>query len=63
MISSIPEVIDLARNSKRVWLALYPGWGSLKLDPESVWPGQVKDVQVFIPGRDRRVEVWKIEIR
>ena len=62
MISSIPEVPHLARNSERVWLALYPGWGSLKLDPESVWPGRIKNVQVFTPGRDKRVEIWKIEL-
>lgn len=63
MISSIQEVIDLTQTSERVWLVLYPGWGSLKLDPEAVWPGRVKNVQVFTPGRDKRVEVWKIALK
>lgn len=63
MLSSNREILDLTKKSSRVWLALYPGWGSLKLDPEALWPGRIRDIQVYKPGRDKRAEIWKIELK
>jgi hypothetical protein len=36
--------------------------GSLKLDPRGVWARRVQKVEVFGPGRDGRIEVWRIEL-
>ena len=62
MISTTKEVIDFTEKAETVWLVLYPEWGALKLDPEKVWPGRVRSVEVYRPGRDKRIEVWKIEL-
>jgi len=63
MISTIQEVMDLAQSAKSVWLVFYPEWRTWELNPETVWPGRVKNVEVYKPGRDKRIEVWKIELR
>lgn len=34
----------------------------MNLDPEGVWPGKVKNVEIYKPGRDKRIEVWKISL-
>lgn len=63
MISSNKELINLTEKIQYVWLVFYPDWRSWKLDPEETWPGRVKNVQTYRPGRDKRIEVWKIELK
>ena len=63
MISTIKEVMEFTEKAESVWLVLYPEWGALKLDPENVWPSRVRSIEVYKPGRDKRIEVWKIEMK
>jgi hypothetical protein len=63
MISTTQEVIDLAQSAKSVWLVFYPEWRTWQLNPETVWPERVKSVEVYKPGRDKRVEVWEIDLK
>jgi len=60
LLNTIEDVKDYTQNAESVWLLLYPGWGSL--DPDAIWCGRVRKVEVYKPGRDRRVEVWKIQL-
>lgn len=61
LLSTFDDMKEYTQKAKSVWLVLYPGWGSL--DPVALWPGRVKSVDVCKPGADKRIEVWKIELR
>jgi hypothetical protein len=63
LLSTIEEVADYTRGSERVWLVVKGKSIGHRLDPEAVWPGRVKDVQVYGPGRDGRIEVWRIDLK
>lgn len=63
LLSTIEELIEFTKKADNVWLVVLGKNDSLKLDPEMVWPGRVQDVEVFRPGRDERIEVWRIELR
>jgi hypothetical protein len=62
MISTTREIMDETQHAETIWLILYPKWNSLKIDPYAIWPGRVKNVEVFTPGRDGRIEVWRVEL-
>ncbi|MBW2662028.1 MAG: hypothetical protein JRD93_08605 [Deltaproteobacteria bacterium] len=63
LLSTTEELIEFTQKADKVWLVVLGKNDSLKLDPEMVWPGRIKNVEVFTPGRDKRIEVWKIELR
>jgi hypothetical protein len=63
IVSTPGELAGITEQARFVWLLLYPKWRGMEdVDPEAVWPGRVKSVEVFTPGRDKRIEVWKIEL-
>jgi len=62
MLSNIEGIKDFTRDTESVWLVTYPKWGSLRVEPEEIWPGRVRKVEIYKPGRDKRIEVKKIEI-
>ena len=64
LLSTIEEVIEYTQNADTVWLlVLGLRADPLRLDPEVAWPGRVQNVVVYRPGRDERIEVWRIELR
>jgi hypothetical protein len=60
MISSAAEVVEHTQKAESVWVVFYPAW--ISFDPEAWWPGRVQSVETFVPGRDERIEVWRISL-
>jgi hypothetical protein len=63
LLSSFDAVAKYAQKTGRVWLILRSAGDPLQLDPERLWPGRVKGVEVYSPGRDGRIEVRRIDLK
>jgi hypothetical protein len=64
MLGSNNQIIEYARNAERLWLVVLDHEGdSLRIDPQALWPGGVEKMEIFRPERDKRIEIWKIELR
>jgi hypothetical protein len=61
MLSTFQDLAEYTQGAQTVWLVFYPGWESL--EPSAVWPGRVLSVEVHKPGIDKRIEVWRIELK
>jgi hypothetical protein len=61
LLSTNEEVIEHAKEADHVWLISYPGWDSL--DPKALWRDRVQRIDIFKPGLDKRIEVWRIQLK
>jgi hypothetical protein len=63
ILSSVEDIIGYTRETTRVWLILKVEDDSLQPDPQRWWPGRVKAVETFVPGRDGRAAVMRIDLK
>jgi hypothetical protein len=62
ILSTPEDVRRYAENSDTVWLIIRSDVGDDLADlPERVWPGR-HTVTVYKPGRDDRIEVWRVDV-
>ena len=63
LLNSYEDFVKYIDGADKVWLVLYGGEDALKVDPENLWFDRIKSIQKFRPGRDNRIEVWKIVLK
>ena len=63
LLGTIEDVVDYTRRTDTVWLMTRGRGDAAIFDPKIFWPARVLNVEVFIPGRDKRIEVWRIDLR
>lgn len=64
LLSHAEDLIEYTKDADIIWLvSLKDERDPLRIFPEMLWPNYVKSVDVFAPGRDKRIEVWKISLK
>jgi hypothetical protein len=63
LLSTFEDVAEYGQKADSVWLVVLDHENDeLRVDPRTLWPGRVRDVEIFTPGRDKRIQVWKIDL-
>lgn len=59
LLGTNEEVMEHTQHAEEIWLVSHAGWDSL--DPKALWPDRALRMEVFRPGLDKRIEVWRIK--